>query len=83
MAVTGVDRDTWRRQALCAGHPERGAWFSDDPETERRAKAVCRACPVRDECLRFALGTGQREGVWGGRTPSERRRLRLAVVGAF
>ena len=37
------------------------------------AKALCAACPVRAECLAFALETGQVHGIWGGRTEEERR----------
>ncbi len=74
MSRDGVD--SWKRQALCAGHPDRGAWFADDHASARRAKAVCRACPVRSECLAFALATGSHDGIWGGTTPYERRRLR-------
>jgi WhiB family redox-sensing transcriptional regulator len=70
------DKANWRRQALCAGHPDRGAWFAEDAQAARRAMAVCRACPVRSECLAFAIGTRQNEGIWGGATPSERRRIR-------
>ena len=40
------------------------------------AKAVCDACPVRADCLDFALVTNQEAGVWGGATEEERRRLR-------
>lgn len=39
------------------------------------AKAVCRWCPVRDECLAYALSTETRWtrfGIWGGLTPAER-----------
>jgi hypothetical protein len=32
-----------------------------------------------DECLRYALATNQTEGVWGGMTGSERRRLRRRI----
>ncbi|WP_095932130.1 WhiB family transcriptional regulator [Streptomyces sp. Tue6028] len=39
------------------------------------AKAVCRACPVRDACLRWALDTGQAIGIWGGTSEGERRAL--------
>lgn len=39
------------------------------------AKAVCARCPVRAECLRWALATGQNHGVWGGRTEDERRAI--------
>ncbi|HXF35895.1 MAG TPA: WhiB family transcriptional regulator [Actinomycetota bacterium] len=43
-----------------------------------RAKAVCLACPVRVECLEWALETGQDAGVWGGLSEDERRALRRA-----
>lgn len=78
--VRAFERDGWTRQALCAGHPDRQAWFPEDSQSARRAKAVCRACPVRDECLGFALRTGQQEGIWGGTTPYERRRLRRSMA---
>jgi WhiB family transcriptional regulator, redox-sensing transcriptional regulator len=68
-------RDHWTKLALCAGHPQRACWFSDDHEAITRAIAICRACPVRIECLTFAVSTGQSQGVWGGTVPSERRRL--------
>jgi WhiB family transcriptional regulator, redox-sensing transcriptional regulator len=41
-----------------------------------RAKAVCGSCPVTEECLRYALTTGQDHGVWGGTSEEERRALR-------
>jgi WhiB family transcriptional regulator, redox-sensing transcriptional regulator len=36
------------------------------------AKAVCSRCPVRAECLSYARGTGQQDGIWGGTTSEER-----------
>ncbi|MGH8896870.1 MAG: WhiB family transcriptional regulator [Egibacteraceae bacterium] len=44
-------------------------------QTEQ-AKAVCRDCPVRAQCLDWALATGQDAGVWGGTSEDERRQLR-------
>jgi WhiB family redox-sensing transcriptional regulator len=41
-----------------------------------RARAICRRCPVRAECLSFALETVQDHGVWGGTSEDERRALR-------
>jgi WhiB family redox-sensing transcriptional regulator len=70
-----AERHHWTKLALCAGHPERTCWFSEDHEALARAMATCRACPVRIECLTFAVTTGQSHGVWGGTMPSERRRL--------
>lgn len=40
-----------------------------------RAKAICGSCPVTEECLRYALSTGQNHGVWGGTSEEERRTM--------
>jgi WhiB family redox-sensing transcriptional regulator len=45
------------------------------PQIEE-AKSVCRGCAVVDTCLRWALGTGQDAGVWGGLSEDERRALK-------
>lgn len=41
-----------------------------------KAKAICGACSVIEECLQYALETNQEAGVWGGYAEDERRRLR-------
>ncbi len=38
------------------------------------AKAICAGCVVKDACLEFGLH--QPDGIWGGTTPGERRRIR-------
>lgn len=66
----------------------RGACLSVDPELFfplssvgpaagqlSQAKVVCARCPVRAECLDFALATRQVHGVWGGTSEDERRRI--------
>jgi WhiB family transcriptional regulator, redox-sensing transcriptional regulator len=50
---------------------------------ERKAKAVCADCPVRVECLNYALSRPEKYGVWGGlneeeRAAERRRRMRRA-----
>lgn len=69
----------WRNQAACrAVDPETFFPIGQGPATrvtERDAKRVCGWCPVRTECLEYALGTGQYTGVWGGLTEDERRDL--------
>ncbi|GAC1381435.1 MAG: WhiB family transcriptional regulator [Acidimicrobiales bacterium] len=65
----------------------RGACFggySDDfyPDgTEGRdpymwARRVCADCPVRLECLDYALRANEVHGMWGGATPLERRGMK-------
>jgi WhiB family redox-sensing transcriptional regulator len=41
-------------------------------EEVERAKAVCRQCPVRRECLQHAITANERYGVWGGTSEQER-----------
>jgi len=45
-------------------------------EQETTAKAVCRRCPVRPDCLEWSLATCQDAGVWGGLGEEERREIR-------
>ena len=40
------------------------------------AKAVCRDCAAREECLEYSLATNQDSGIWGGTSEEERRILR-------
>ena len=74
--LTGGDA-TWRLDALCAEtDPE--AFFPEKGGSTREAKRVCTGCPVRAECLEFALANDERFGIWGGLSERERRRVRLA-----
>ena len=40
------------------------------------ARLVCQACPVRQECLDYALDENIGYGMWGGLTPEERVQLK-------
>jgi WhiB family redox-sensing transcriptional regulator len=52
------------------------AFFPTSDADAGAAKAVCMACPVRDECLEHALEMRPApEGVWGGLTAIERHRV--------
>jgi WhiB family redox-sensing transcriptional regulator len=42
------------------------------------AKSICMNCPVRMECLEWAMASGQDCGVWGGMSEEERRALKRA-----
>lgn len=70
----------WRAEANCGGmdpalfFPEKG----NCEQQVKEARAVCRGCVVREECLEDALATGVRFGIWGGLSTQERRELRRA-----
>ena len=70
------DVEDWMADALCAQVSRGDEWFSDDLKEQNFAKHVCRLCPVRAQCLEFALKTGQRYGVWGGVPASAMHGLR-------
>jgi WhiB family redox-sensing transcriptional regulator len=67
---------TWHSMAACTGiDPE---IFFPDPEDDADAmpaKVVCGQCDVREACLEHALAVREKDGVWGGATERERRRM--------
>lgn len=75
-------QDLWQTRAACRG-PHASMFFppahferKDDREArETRAKAICRGCAVRQECLDYALRIREPHGIWGGLNEAERRPL--------
>ncbi|MFJ9406847.1 WhiB family transcriptional regulator [Streptomyces sp. NPDC101393] len=70
----------WRHHAVCR---------DEDPELffpigntgpallqTEEAKALCRRCPVMEECLQWALESRQAYGVCGGTSEEERQTMR-------
>ncbi len=71
----------WQVRAACRGmdaatffHPENERGRSRR-RREEQAKRICSDCPVRRECLGWALSVGEPYGVWGGLSPTERDEL--------
>jgi len=64
----------WRRHSACRGlDPD--IFYPATDEEAAVAKMVCTECAVQETCLEFALGGREKEGVWGGATERERRRI--------
>jgi WhiB family redox-sensing transcriptional regulator len=79
MILTGQRHD-WRAQGAClSADPDLffpiSATGSSGSQIAQ-AKAVCAGCAVRQECMDFALDHGDMQGIWGGATDDERRKLR-------
>jgi WhiB family transcriptional regulator, redox-sensing transcriptional regulator len=69
----GAEDRTWVSKALCrSADPDelfvRGA-------AQRKAAAICRHCPVMQQCAADALDNHVEYGVWGGMTERQRRSL--------
>ena len=65
---------TWRLRGACNGL-DPAVFYPDSEENAEEAKAICASCPVRLSCLEHALTMRERDGVWGGTTEKERRRI--------
>jgi WhiB family redox-sensing transcriptional regulator len=72
--------EIWQAKAACRG-PQAAVFFppaqferkEEKLEREDRAKEICRACPVRPECLQYALEIKEPHGIWGGLNEIERK----------
>lgn len=71
-----AERRDWRSVAACRTcdpdlfFPVSSSGLSLEQMTQ--AKKICAQCPVRPQCLAFALRTRQVHGVWGGTSEQER-----------
>lgn len=71
----------WREDARCAStDPELffpvGYKSGPDLRQIEQAREVCKFCPVKAECLDWAVEAGIPDGVLGGLTPEERSILK-------
>jgi WhiB family redox-sensing transcriptional regulator len=80
-ALSGL-REPWEAKAACRAleAAARADFFEESVEASRRARAVCRRCPVRLDCLWVATRTDQEYGIWGGTTRLQRVAMRDGLV---
>ena len=74
--------EVWATKAACRGphavvffppaHAERK---EERIARERAAKEICRPCPVRQECLDYAIRIREAHGIWGGLNEAERKQM--------
>lgn len=65
----------WHAHAACVGM-DTHLFFAEDFEQLDEARKVCFACPVREDCAEFALANNEDDGMWGGYTARQRRKIR-------
>ncbi|GGM85141.1 hypothetical protein GCM10012275_64860 [Longimycelium tulufanense] len=69
----------WRETAICSQvDPE--LFFPEKGGSTQPAKRICKGCPLRDQCLAWALEHDERYGVWGGLSEMQRRKLRARTA---
>jgi WhiB family redox-sensing transcriptional regulator len=77
----------WQLRGLCRG-VDSSVFFHPDGERgrarmqrERRAKEMCRQCPVMAQCRAHALEVAEPYGIWGGLSETEREFLLKRDIG--
>jgi hypothetical protein len=66
---------SWWRSAVCVG-TDVNVFYGERGGSASEARVICARCPVRAQCLRYALETWIPFGVWGGASERQRRVLR-------
>jgi WhiB family redox-sensing transcriptional regulator len=64
----------WMLSGLCRDR-DPSFFFPSDGVGVEHARRVCAECPVKVECLEYALEYRIEHGVWGGASERERRRI--------
>jgi WhiB family redox-sensing transcriptional regulator len=77
----------WKADGVCAdpkiSRQVADDFFSYDPARASAAKKLCFSCPVRKDCIKWALENNQIWGIWGGKDEQEiRRTLSVNADGA-
>lgn len=72
-----TDED-WYERALCP-QTDPDAFFPEKGGSTKEAKKICLGCPVKQQCLQWALDNDERFGIWGGLSERERRRLHRGI----
>jgi len=64
----------WMAHGNCASETP-ASFFPSDGVGVEVARRICQDCPVKQQCLEFALTNRVDHGVWGGTSERERRRI--------
>lgn len=64
----------WSKNAACRGI-DAAIFYPVSEDDVDVAKSICDQCRAQSQCLEFALANREHNGVWGGATERERRRI--------
>lgn len=73
--MTAQHAHVWQDDAACAGLDPR-LFFPEPGVSVKDALAICATCPVKTECLDYAMSNVERFGIYGGTTAKQRKTLR-------
>lgn len=76
------EHPNFKNDALCAYAPDPDLWFPEEhagrvkwsqTPSANEARAICRKCPAKDECLEYSIQFIDLSGIWAGMDRYERR----------
>ena len=75
-----IEKESWMLDAACS-FKNSDLFFPVGSSMKalkqsNEAIAICNECPVKIDCLEYAINTNQDSGIWGGTTEEERKNLR-------
>ena len=79
LAVPITEERPWAAFSSCRDS-DPDTFFPVTADGERAAIRICHGCPVRMDCLEFALEAKIRFGIWGGLTEKQRRSLQRQIA---
>jgi len=77
-ALTDKGQD-WKDEAACRNVGGDLFFPGDNNHYNPKAFPICKACPVKERCLMFAINNDIIYGIWGGMTPPERQRYKRSL----
>lgn len=69
--------EEWMDDSACVDAGDPDAWFPSKGQLKSNnliAIRICSTCPVRKECLDYAMRYASLPGIWGGVLESKRRK---------
>lgn len=64
-----IESPDWHDRAECAkpqNLDKMDSFFANKPSQQMEAKKLCGVCPVKRDCVKWALDSKQLWGIWGG-----------------
>ena len=76
-----MESDLWKDQANCK-NVDTNVFFPNDmgqikPEKMTEALHYCFSCPVKEQCLEYAINSNIQVGIWGGMSTRARRQIAI------
>jgi WhiB family redox-sensing transcriptional regulator len=75
---------TWRLKAACKTQTK--LFFPAEEKktvSYKEALAICDACEVKTDCLKYAVSYEMMHGVWGGTTPNQNKNFKTFNIKFF